>query len=76
MRNLQEVLDLGLPTTLLISDPTEASPAHSAFELLPRAKWSLKEKVRWYVSLRYWRQAVAVATVYAGVLSAWAYLVR
>jgi hypothetical protein len=76
MRNLQEVLDLGLPATLLISDPTDASPGHSAFELLPRNKRSLKEKVRWYVSLRYWRQAVAVATIYMGVLSAWAYLVR
>jgi hypothetical protein len=76
MRNVQEVLDLDLPTTLLISDPTDASPAHSAFELLPRTKWSLKAKVRWYVSLRYWKQAVAVATIYTGVLSAWVYLVR
>jgi hypothetical protein len=76
MRNLQEVLDLGFPGTVLISDPADASPAHSAFELLPRTKWSLKDKVRWYVSLRYWRQAVAVLTIYTGVLSAWAYLVR
>jgi hypothetical protein len=74
MRHLHEVFNLGFRAPAAVSGSAEISP--SAFELLPRTKWSLKEKVRWYVSLRYWKQAVAVVTIYTGVLSAWAYLVR
>jgi hypothetical protein len=74
MRNLQEVFSLGFRAPAAVAGLADASPV--VFELLPRTKWNLKAKVRWYVSLRYWRQAVAVATIYAGVLSAWAYLVR
>jgi hypothetical protein len=46
------------------------------FELLPRARRTFPAKLRWYLSLRYWKQAVAAVTIYSGVLMTWAYLVR
>jgi hypothetical protein len=50
--------------------------ASAIFELLPRARWTFPAKMRWYLSLRYWKQAVAAVTIYSGVLMTWAYLVR
>jgi hypothetical protein len=50
--------------------------APSAIELLPRAERSFLAKARWYLSPRYWKQAVAAVGIYTGVLVFWGYLVR
>jgi hypothetical protein len=87
MRKFREVLNVGWNQRTEENDPSIAantaniqSPhpdfSPSAIELLPRAERTLLTKALWYISPRYWRQAVAAVGIYSVVLMFWGYLVR
>ena len=61
----QQRLHLILPAEQVIKTHT---PSGRQFDL-----W---QRLRWYCHVRYWRQAVAAASVYGGAFAIWLFVVR